>query len=1254
MVDDLRTLYRFDRNRVVQAGAGTGKTYNLVKVYVHLLAGLTHNALSGLTRWGFEPEDLVAVTFTDKAAAEMRDRIQEKITELEEDPTRDADLNAAAEDLGRSLPDREAWTRLREAMSHATIGTFHGLCGRILREHAVAAGLDPRFGLLTGDGEDRELWEEVVKEVVLAETREGGAAWRALTRFKLAAEGPFGAGLLDVLWSLRAQLLREGRPLSQLLDGPGGETWEEQAIEERLHQAGRFCLVALRGLVEQAEVATAKAKEKLATLRTYVDHHAEALLALHTADTRAVLEGLGEVYTLLRYSLSKTSDPQRQDVRRAIEGLGQLIAQREAAPIARDLRDLLVAADRAYTDAKIERGVLDFEDLLIRARDLLRDHPDVRARLKAQIRVLLVDEFQDTNQLQKDLVYLLSEAPGHEAPCPAGEPVAHHVHLAPAKLFVVGDRKQSIYRFRGAEVEVFEETLEELSSGRLAGEAPTTPSSLRLCRRSLPGVISAVNLWFGGIMGQADPPQWDPTLDVLSPLRPDPAAGPCLELISLAPPEGAEAPPRARAVELEARAIAARIGQLVEEGHPAIQEAGPDGERPRPPRWGDVVLLLRKFTHLEIFQRELILRRIPHVVVKGRGFFGAQEVRDLLCLLRLMVERHAQVPLLAVLRSPLVGLPDDALAALALSSREKALRLADLVARFGPHVAQPEAPPGLDAADAARLTRFLALYQRLAPQAEALGAAGLLRAVLDATAFDAVMAGGFQGPQKIANLEKLLYLARRWEEKPGASLAGFVRRMARQLEEEPRESLATVEGAGEDVVRIMTVHQSKGLEFPVVIVPGLGDPVKSRAGYVLYDRQRGLGLSLPDPQPGAKSAPVGAFAELKEILKQKEIEEARRLMYVAVTRARDRVILVGEAAGKNADNARAWLEAHRQPLRDAGLLDIVDGAALLGRPRPDFGRRGGPRDLAELEAATAHLTPAALEEARHLLAQTRPPDPAQVTVRRLVAPVTQLDDFHLCARRYLLWHELNLEEFPNVRGNRPEAPAAEASPETLGEADGALDPLRRGTLAHALLEEVDLSRFEATGPAAVDALLEDQGYTLDDPQVAGVRDDVLSLLQGPFGQGLRALPASAVHREWPFTLRVRGVLFLTGKMDLLLRLGEGRVRVVDYKHTRREGRTAADYAFQLLAYSLAARRLLGATEVEAEIVFLRDRDHPWQGGPMVLTPTGAEIDTFEDHLAELGDRLIRARLEEHFPLSPLEHCREIRCGYVRRCHGVRV
>ena len=170
-----------------------------------------------------------------------------------------------------------------------------------------------------------------------------------------------------------------------------------------------------------------------------------------------------------------------------------------------------------------------------------------------------------------------------------------------------------------------------------------------------------------------------------------------------------------------------------------------------------------------------------------------------------------------------------------------------------------------------------------------------------------------------------------------------------------------------------------------------------------------------------------------------------------------------------------------------------------------------------------------------------------------------------------------------------------------------------------------------------------------------MRDDVASLLMSPFGQGLAATPPHAVKREWPFTLRIEGEggleIFLTGKMDLLIE-GHGAepLRVVDYKHTRREGRTAEDYRFQLMSYALAARTLLGATDIRAEIVFLKDRGQRWDDGPMALTPTAAELDAFEGDLATLGADLIRARLADRFRKSAPDHCRAIHCGYLWRCH----
>src|SRR5262249_55177955 len=257
-------------------------------------------------------------------------------------------------------------------------------------------------------------------------------------------------------------------------------------------------------------------------------------------------------------------------------------------------------------------------------------------------------------------------------------------------------------------------------------------------------------------------------------------------------------------------------------------------------RWGDVAILLRRFTHLDVFLAELRRARIPHYVVNGRGFFEAQEVRDLVHALTLLDDPDDALALLGVLRSPLVGLSDASL--LALSGRRSprsGLELAPLLA------AGFSAPAALDSGERERLDEFLALYRRLRAHADRLGAAGTLRALVDATDLRAVLATTFSGEQRIANLERLLAHAADLDDEGARHRRGFVRRLRAQMtRERSLTAPAQIVAEREDVVRIMTVHQAKGLEFPVVFVPECGAAERDVAAAVVYDREAGLGFRL--------------------------------------------------------------------------------------------------------------------------------------------------------------------------------------------------------------------------------------------------------------------------------------------------------------------------------------------------------------------------------------------------------------------------
>jgi len=1046
----------------MEAGAGTGKTHSLVELCVELL------------RASLQPARLCAVTFTEKAAAELRGRLRQRVDGL------------AGSDA--------SWAKVRRELGLAQVGTIHGLCGQILRRHAAAAGIDPGFQQLDEE-QARELLREACETAVLRALESGSAAARRLCmEMGFRGQGKFGGGLSDELAGLLSALAESGSTpaLPPLHD--------DTAARDDLRRA-------MAGLLREG-----KSPQAVAAFRgVRLDHPP------------------GELdWKPLRAAYSALRGPARAP----FEALLEADAGVRAAWLARDLLEVAALAQQRYREAKSRVGGLDFDDLTRISRDVLRRDGSARLVERERIGALLVDEFQDTSRTQLELFELLSE-----------------------ELVIVGDRKQSIYEFRGADVAAAQ------AFAARALQRGAERRVLRQSRRSQPALVEFANLLFSCALEDfsAD--------DALTAHRAQEKPGPCAELLDV---QGA-------GVEAEAEMVARRIAALLAGG-----EHG-----------GDIAVLLRRITNLDTFLRALLRHRIPHLVYKGRGFHEAREVIDLLALLTVAIDPDDALALATVLRSPLGPVSDDGLVLLARGRGLDRRALAEAAAL------EPD-----DAEAVGRLVQLIALLQR---ELDRLGPAALLELLLAQTDYVAACAGGLYGEQAAANIDKLLALARAAELR-GESVRSFLGSMRARAGEEVRESEGgVVEERDPHAVRILTIHAAKGLEFPIVFVPECASPsVQGKPDRALVDADLGLAVKVRGADGKRRWGPHGQA--LYDGKQHRELLQSRRLLYVAVTRARDLVVLSGRAAPSQ-ESWRMFIDQVAAEAVERGLLRIVSSVAAPIQP-PEHA--GEPAPLSD--------------ELRALVRRIEAPPPRARPA--ISAPVTQIADAAVCARRYQLLHELRLEERPG---------AEPALPDPLGPETPATE---QGTLAHRLLELAPLDADRAE----LQRLLALEGA--DDPEVL---DAACAFLESPLAKRMAALPAERLHRELPFMLHLEGdegELLLRGQIDALL-LDDGAATVVDYKLSQARG--LERYAAQLDAYALAAHELVhGAVPVRSGIVFLRSRGAPF------AERAPAEPGRIRADMLRAAAAIAEGRRSGDWPKIERQRCEEIGCGFVTRCHGAAV
>jgi ATP-dependent exoDNAse (exonuclease V) beta subunit len=1147
-------LFRLEGPTAVSAGAGSGKTTALVELVVRLLDGRALGTPCA-------PSELAAITYTDKAAEELRARVRAAV----EERVRAAGERGAAE-------ERRAWLERLNGLERLAAGTIHGFCGRLLREHAPEAGLDPEFEIV--EEERARAWlEDAAREAVVAALDEGRPEARVLVGQQRTREL---AGWIVTLVRERAT---RGE-LEPLAPAPGDPAAAEEARRALLAAAER---VRRLGAAAGADARAALAEDVGRALDALAPEDRSTPLALEGLHRLGALADAARRHDVRGGELGAA----RKELTAAWSELRGEAADVLAAPQRAEVARLVGEAERRYAARKRRARAVDFDDLLLRGRALLAGDAALRAELRGGLRALLVDEYQDVNPVQQDLVDLLAR------PAPGGGP-------GPI-LVAVGDLKQSIYRFRGADVAVFARLVRAFA----AGEGRVL--HLTENHRSAPALLDLVNAVSqrtlqppAGERPRDDEISFLPE-DRLQPRRAE-GARPACELLVDEEGGGDAEERRLR----EARAIAARIAALVSGAAGALVSPRPEGgvpQAPRPPRHGEIALLFRRLTQLGPYERALREAGIPYRLARGGGFYQASEVRDVGELLASLADPEDALPWAALLRSPMCAVSDGALF---LLSRLGLARLHGLAPE-----AIDAALPGelLTADERARLHRFLEAWRELHAVRDRLPLPELLGRAVERLDLDAALLAAPDGERRAANLDKALALAARFAEAGGgtAELAAHLRALAARP---PREPEAALEDA--DAVALLTIHQAKGLEWPVVFVPEMGAAQRSDGRQVLLDAGGRLCTALVDPvrEELVKTASVDRARQWD---RRANDAESRRLLYVALTRARDHLVLSGE--GK----PQSWRGMVEAAL--AGTKDLV-------RRVPYESASAGTDRATGAGAGTGTGTGAG--------AETPPVFPGPPPLPAVRLAVTELAEYARCPRRHLLGRVLGI---PEPRGDS--APPAD-------------DPARateRGTLAHAMLAEADLSAPPLERRTLLAAVATRRGY---DPQSPGVRRillEVLAFAESSAGKRLvQAAREGRLSREVPFLLRLDGAgatsVYLVGALDALVRgPAKDELTVIDYKYATPRPESAERYRLQLAAYALAASRAFPRLRVRAALQFLRGDLRT-----LDLTPSPAELQRFE----ELAPRLAQELAARHAP-APAElgrdeaRCGAEGCGYVGRC-----
>lgn len=1056
------------------AGAGSGKTYVLMKRFVQILrADLSVN-----------PTNIVAITFTRKAADEIKGRVRQAVSEC---------VEQAQNDL-----ERLRWQEHLQKVESAPISTIHSLCSRILRDNPVETQLDPEFTILE-DFEAQDFFKETLQQYLRKNIKENAALRRLVQTYGVNSFVNQVTALGDKL----SELVREDNLAEPYLKA-----------KEELPTLKQKLFAAVREVIEAREALGAKTKgrQTLTEAAGLLDEMQKQLLA--PEPDCSLLDASGVVKVS-----GKALAAELTNLKNLRQELNHVLLNAKGCDLVQDWLVVLQEFYACLSARKQENNVLFNDDLDLLAIEHLQKNEGLRQKYQERYKYIMVDEFQDTNERQRQLIYLLcgNKLDGKN------------------NLFIVGDVKQSIYRFRHADVSVFNKVKEDIAQN--AGQNLGMKTNFR----STQSIVESCNTAFCQLM---DLPK---------------------EEICLAHHEGAntggakvcllQVPYKSKDDELgakedkwqkEAEAIAAYLQQELPKVEPQLRPGA------------SKAILLRAMTHCEILRQTLQGYGINCVVVKGKGFYEQQEVLDILNLLAALHNRYASLELAGALRSNYFGLDDATLTQLFWQT-ENDKPLWDVLQAVGSGELQMNLPPEQQA-----LAMHAAERLRSLRQAAALMALPELFAQLwDELKPEFVLSQQENGPSKLANVKKLRRLAQQYCQTKQASLAEWLQNVKDLRASSSKEPAATVQA--DDALQIMTIHNSKGLEFDLVILPQLDKSVKGDTASIKYlpgkEGEQGLlGIKVPDKEMQLQNSGVYELAKARD--SELEEEESRRLLYVAMTRAQKQLLMVGTVAEEKLPEAVIGLPAAKGWWQQLQAVYEVD-----------WNKQESSCPWVRLLCADA-LSPAVVQQGEQQQLALEPlalaPLPAYAACGRTCFTASALQTYLHCQRQYYYQQVLAVPELEQT---------------VAGEQAHELPASVTGSIVHKALELYNGYNAEAVFAIALEEFA---------PGAAATQ--AKSMFYAYIVSDLyKALPKKQ-KRELEFVQPLQQELAAEGVIDLLAFDEADNMIIVDYKTGTppEPDEVKLGYAYQLALYKDAAEKLYpGKKVVRAELHFLQNMS-VWQ------------------------------------------------------------
>jgi ATP-dependent helicase/nuclease subunit A len=1034
-----RAAHEAERSFIVEASAGTGKTSTLTSRIINLV----------LEKGPFGPplrlHQICAITFTEKAAGEMKIRLRQSFEKIAFS-IHETETTISSERAREALADAEI----------ASISTFHAFAVSLLKERPVEAGLDPHFTAL----------DEIRSELFFREVWDSWISHATSERVPVLEHALRGGISLAALQDL-ARIMRKNMSAVKTLacDSPPEEEQIRALIRDLLQQGQNF--------LKQKH----NPKDKLADYLEKAVDWLKDPVPDHPKPSRPGKAGAAANWVQGKEILEDI----RNYVREVVEfcdSFEKLGAQRLLNEVIQWTRTGFL---QEWEGRKRAGGLLDFDDQLWLARDLLIRNRAVRGEFQARYATLLVDEFQDTDPVQWDMVRLLTSTDLNET-----DPTK--LHPGPGRLFIVGDPKQSIYRFRDADIETYLEIADPTAMKALGLERLQLTTNFR----SVPSILRFVDAAFTGEMSMPSDGRYQP--DYLPfggrGFREEELNGPSVHLLGDRKNDEKLAGKVREFIEREASRIANLIGQIP--GSPAWKIRSAEEEKWRTPRFGDIAVLLPVLSHADALEDALRDREIPYVLEGGKFYYARSEVSSAITVLRAIANPNDDVALYGALRSIFFGFSDEDLLRARMAGQELDYRA--------------PVPPDSPLIHPFEILRDLHRYRHERRASET------LEILLQTTGAREVLA--VRGLQSIANLGKLSRTLRALQ--GDATFSQVVELLTTMDEEGLAESESRLMEERSDAVRILSIHKSKGLDFPIVFIAGLGLQKRNQTKKLLADLhwKKVFGLSLGSKESGLQTP---GWKSLVEEERKRESAELVRLLYVALTRARDHLVL--------STHTQNWKMSERvsQSVPDMERTRLKPLSSFI----EDCVSKGS--DLAQwvdLDGLEPHKKP-------------RQADSGAAQDWR-----SRLEQEYYSLREML--------RRTSVSGNLQAAgqtgddvdPADHASEERLGDILGNR-AIRLGTAFHEAMEQIDLS-LPGSDRAFIQKLI--ARHSLDQKSARSLAEMIDTTVSSGLMERARQAAKSGgiILREVPYVRPLGDAGVEEGKIDLLFQEGEGWV-LVDYK-----------------------------------------------------------------------------------------------------------